>query len=192
MNFDIPYLSEILASVIVAIIAAIVYAGGNYLLEKAQGIKNVTVRQNVERVINTITRGINYTNQTFVDELKAEGRWDEAAMKEAFQKTRNLVEKQVDADARETIDKFYSDFNSFIESEIENQIAKSKEYTQPIGPIVTIPGEELEDFIGAEDAQEYRGFEEDNSFELQENHLLEENLSEEPPVGPSKTDSCKE
>lgn len=192
MNFDIPYLSEILASVIVAIIAAIVYAGGNYLLEKAQGIKNVTVRENVERVINTITRGINYTNQTFVDELKTDGRWDEAAMREAFLKTKNLVEKQVDADARKTIDKFYSDFNLFIESEIENQIAKSKEYAQPIGSIVAFPGEELEDFIGAEDAQEYRGFEEDNSFELQENHLLEENLSEGRPVGHGKAENCKE
>lgn len=152
MNFDVPFLAEVLSTVLLAVISALVIAGANYFLKKTELIQNDAVRENVQSAINTIARGINYTNQTFVDELKREGKFDDAAMKEAFIKTKSIVERQIDADGRAAIEKAHSDFNLFIESEIESQIQENKKYTQPIGPIVTVP---VEEFVGAEDAQEY-------------------------------------
>ena len=86
-------------------------------------------------VLQTIARSINFTNQRFVDELKKEGKFDEEAMREAFYRTKKLVEQQVDAEGRAAVEKMHKDFTVFIESEIESQINESKKY----GDVEVVP-----------------------------------------------------
>ena len=128
MNLDVGFLGGIAIAVLSPALVALVLVALNFFLKKTENIKNEDVRENVQMVLQTIARSINFTNQRFVDELKKEGKFDEEAMREAFYRTKKLVEQQVDAEGRAAVEKMHKDFTVFIESEIESQINESKKY----------------------------------------------------------------
>lgn len=128
MNLDVGFLGGIAIAVLSPALVALVLVALNFFLKKTENIKNEDVRENVQMVLQTIARSINFTNQRFVDELKKEGKFDEEAMREAFYRTKKLVEQQVDAEGRAAVEKMHKDFTVFIEAEIESQINESKKY----------------------------------------------------------------
>ncbi len=135
MNLDVGFLGGIAIAVLSPALVALVLVALNFFLKKTENIKNEDVRENVQMVLQTIARSINFTNQRFVDELKKEGKFDEEAMREAFYRTKKLVEQQVDAEGRAAVEKMHKDFTVFIESEIESQINESKKY----GDVEVVP-----------------------------------------------------
>ena len=135
MNLDVGFLGGIAIAVLSPALVALVLVALNFFLKKTENIKNEDVRENVQMVLQTIARSINFTNQRFVDELKKEGKFDEEAMREAFYRTKRLVEQQVDAEGRAAVEKMHKDFTVFIESEIESQINESKKY----GDVEVVP-----------------------------------------------------
>ena len=135
MNLDVGFLGGIAIAVLSPALVALVLVALNFFLKKTENIKNEDVRENVQMVLQTIARSINFTNQRFVDELKKEGKFDEEAMREAFYRTKKLVEQQVDAEGRAAVEKMHKDFTVFIESEIESQINESKKY----GDVKVVP-----------------------------------------------------
>lgn len=135
MNLDVGFLGGIAIAVLSPALVALVLVALNFFLKKTENIKNEDVRENVQMVLQTIARSINFTNQRFVDELKKEGKFDEEAMREAFYRTKKLVEQQVDAEGRAAVEKIHKDFTVFIESEIESQINESKKY----GDVEVVP-----------------------------------------------------
>ena len=135
MNLDVGFLGGIAIAVLSPALVALVLVALNFFLKKTENIKNEDVRENVQMVLQTIDRSINFTNQRFVDELKKEGKFDEEAMREAFYRTKKLVEQQVDAEGRAAVEKMHKDFTVFIESEIESQINESKKY----GDVEVVP-----------------------------------------------------
>ena len=135
MNLDVGFLGGIAIAVLSPALVALVLVALNFFLKKTENIKNEDVRENVQMVLQTIARSINFTNQRFVDELKKEGKFDEEAMREAFYRTKKLVERQVDAEGRAAVEKMHKDFTVFIESEIESQINESKKY----GDVEVVP-----------------------------------------------------
>lgn len=135
MNLDVGFLGGIAIAVLSPALVALVLVALNFFLKKTENIKNEDVRENVQMVLQTIARSINFTNQRFVDELKKEGKFDEEAMREAFYRTKKLVEQQVDAEGRAAVEKMHKDFTIFIESEIESQINESKKY----GDVEVVP-----------------------------------------------------
>ena len=135
MNLDSGFLGGIAIAVLSPALVALVLVALNFFLKKTENIKNEDVRENVQMVLQTIARSINFTNQRFVDELKKEGKFDEEAMREAFYRTKKLVEQQVDAEGRAAVEKMHKDFTVFIESEIESQINESKKY----GDVEVVP-----------------------------------------------------
>lgn len=141
MNLDVGFLGGIAIAILSPALVALVLVALNFFLKKTENIKNEDVRENVQMVLQTIARSINFTNQRFVDELKKEGKFDEEAMREAFYRTKKLVEQQVDAEGRAAVEKMHKDFTVFIESEIESQINESKKYGVEVVP-VTVPIQE--------------------------------------------------
>lgn len=135
MNLDVGFLGGIAIAILSPALVALVLVALNFFLKKTENIKNEDVRENVQMVLQTIARSINFTNQRFVDELKKEGKFDEEAMREAFYRTKKLVEQQVDAEGRAAVEKMHKDFTVFIESEIESQINESKKY----GDVEVVP-----------------------------------------------------
>lgn len=59
------------------------------------------------------------TNQTYVDSLKAQGKFDVEAQKIAFQKTYDMVIKFLSAEAKDYIAEVYGDVTEYLTSKIE-------------------------------------------------------------------------
>ena len=66
------------------------------------------------------------TNQTYVDTLKAEGKFDVDAQKEAFKKTYEAVMQILTEDAKTYLMNALGDFDTFVNAKIEASVNTSK------------------------------------------------------------------
>lgn len=74
----------------------------------------------------TITDCVIATNQTYVDTLKAEGKFDAEAQKLAFQKTYEAVMSILTEDAKEYLIYAIGDFDAFVNAKIEANVKAGK------------------------------------------------------------------
>ena len=74
----------------------------------------------------TITDCVIATNQTYVDTLKAEGKFDAEAQKLAFQKTYDAVMAILTEDAKEYLIHAIGDFDAFVNAKIEANVKAGK------------------------------------------------------------------
>ena len=75
---------------------------------------------------DTITSCVIAVNQTYVDTLKKQGRFDLDAQKEAFKRVYEQVLDILKGDAYDYLNEVYSDLNGYITSLIEQQVRKYK------------------------------------------------------------------
>ena len=76
--------------------------------------------------INVIFNAVECINQTFVDELKKEGRFDKEAQIEAFNRCKELVMKMLSDAAKDAIIKSCGDLETWIAMQIESAVAEAK------------------------------------------------------------------
>lgn len=93
-------------------------------------VNNDTADKYISMVTATITDCVSATTQTYVDTLKAEGKFDVEAQKIALDKTLNAVLDILSDDAKEYLANIYGDVNIFILNKIEAQV---KEQKKPVG-----------------------------------------------------------
>ena len=93
-------------------------------------VDNDTADKYISMVTATITDCVSATTQTYVDALKAEGKFDIEAQKIALDKTLNAVLDILSDDAKEYLANIYGDVNIFILNKIEAQV---KEQKKPVG-----------------------------------------------------------
>ena len=74
----------------------------------------------------TITDCVIATNQTYVDALKQEGKFDAEAQKIAFQKTYEAVMSILTEDAKEYLIHALGDFDAFVNAKIEANVKAGK------------------------------------------------------------------
>ena len=74
----------------------------------------------------TITDCVIATNQTYVDALKQEGKFDAEAQKVAFQKTYEAVMSILTEDAKEYLIHALGDFDTFFNAKIEANVKAGK------------------------------------------------------------------
>lgn len=74
----------------------------------------------------TITDCVLATNQTYVDSLKAEGKFDLEAQKVAFQKTYDAVMAILSDDAKQYLISAIGDLDKFVTDKIEAQVVAVK------------------------------------------------------------------
>lgn len=77
-------------------------------------------------VYQTIVDCVIATNQTYVDNLKKSGTFDEAAQKEAFNRTMSAVMTILSDDAKEYITEATGDLNTYLTQLIEAEVNKHK------------------------------------------------------------------
>ena len=75
---------------------------------------------------DTIADCVIATNQTYVDSLKKQGKFDAAAQEEAFNKTLNAVLAILNDEATEYLSAAFGDLNAYISSQIEVSVSKNK------------------------------------------------------------------
>ena len=87
---------------------------------------NEILSKYIEMLSNTICECVIATNQTYVDSLKKQGRFDAEAQKKAFEMTYNSVINILTDDAKVYLTSIYGDLNAYITNMIEAEVNKNK------------------------------------------------------------------
>lgn len=87
---------------------------------------NEIAQKYTNMVYQTVVDCVIATNQTFVESLKKSGSFDEAAQKEAFNRTMNAVMTILSDDAKEYIAEATGDLNTYLTQLIEAEVNKRK------------------------------------------------------------------
>ena len=80
----------------------------------------------IDMAVDTVTRCVITTNQTYVNTLKEQGNFTPEAQKKAFDKTYEMVMAVLSDDAKEYLVKVTGDFDTFLKQLIESQVATEK------------------------------------------------------------------
>lgn len=83
---------------------------------------NNILNKYVRMATDTITNCVIATNQTYVNSLKEQGKFDEAAQKEAFQRTYQAVLLILSDDAKEYLNNAFGDLNKYLQEKIESTV----------------------------------------------------------------------
>ena len=78
---------------------------------------------------NIVNKAVITTNQTFVNELKKQGKFDKEAMEEAYNKTFNSIVASLSQSFFEYIDKEAIDIDTLLKNMIETSVNWNKEKT---------------------------------------------------------------
>ena len=89
-------------------------------------IDDATLKKYMDMLTQTITDCVIATNQTYVESLKAQGKFDAEAQKKAFELTSNAVMKILSADAQEYLSSAVGDLNAYITKKIEAEVNANK------------------------------------------------------------------
>lgn len=89
-------------------------------------IDNETAQKYTNMIYQTVVDCIIATNQTYVESLKKSGSFDEAAQKEAFNRTMSAVMTILSDDAKEYITEATGDLNTYLTQLIEAEVNKHK------------------------------------------------------------------
>lgn len=89
-------------------------------------VENEVAQKYINMALDTIAECVVATNQTYVDSLKAQGKFDAEAQKVAFQKTFDNVLLLLTDEAKEYLAAVYGDLNNYLTTRIEAQVNLSK------------------------------------------------------------------
>ena len=102
----------------------------DYLTAKRNEINSKTDNETAQKYTNmiyqTVVDCVIATNQTYVYSLKKSGSFDEAAQKEAFNRTMNAIMTILSDDAKEYITEATGDLNTYLTQLIEAEVNKRK------------------------------------------------------------------
>ena len=112
-----------LFGVLVAYVVKYINAKGN---EIAANVDNELASKYIVMLTTTITDCVVATNQTYVETLKKEGKFDKEAQFKAFQMTYNAVMDILTEDAKEYLNNFYGDLSLYLSKRIEAEVVANK------------------------------------------------------------------
>lgn len=105
-----------------------------YLVQYIATKKDALIKQNdnalaakyITMLSKTITDCVIATNQTYVDSLKVQGKFDAEAQKKAFNITLTAVLSILNDETKEYLTAIYDDLNTYITKQIEAAVNKNK------------------------------------------------------------------
>ena len=119
-----------LLGVLTAFAVAFLKAKKEEILAKIATNKTQEEKELAEKYLNmvedTVTKCVLATNQTYVDSLKDEGKFDTEAQKIAFNKTLDAVLAILTDDAKNYLTHIFGDLNVFLSNLIESQVKINK------------------------------------------------------------------
>ena len=122
---------EILMTVVIIpaipiVVKYLVQAFKEWSALKAAEVENDTIAEYILDITDTIAQAVISTSQTYVEALKAQGKFDEKAQKIAFEKTKTVVMKLLAEDAKEFLALMYGDVDLWIDTKIEQIVNLQK------------------------------------------------------------------
>lgn len=119
-----------LLGVLTAFVVAFLKAKKEEILAKIATSKTQEEQELASKYLNmveqTVTNCVIATNQTYVDSLKSEGKFDAEAQKIAFDKTMDAVLAILTDDAKVYLTQIFGDLNVFLSNLIESQVNINK------------------------------------------------------------------
>ena len=95
-------------------------------LEITTKSENELIDKYTQMLAETISACVLATNQTYVDALKKQGKFDAEAQKNAFDITFNAVLNILNADAKDYLSEVFGDLNTYITQQIEAAVNVNK------------------------------------------------------------------
>ena len=89
-------------------------------------IENEKISNTLDNVVTMVLDVVTAVNQTFVDELKKNGKFTEEAAKEAFNKSKETALKMLSEDAAKIIATVYGDIDVYLDTLIEATVKQLK------------------------------------------------------------------
>lgn len=125
-------LGQILIPLLITVITICICIMTSNVAKKAAESTPEKYRDIIYGLENIVSKAVIATNQTFVDELKKQGKFDEEAMKEAFNRTYESIVQSLSQSFFEYIDEEGIDFDKLITNMIEQTVNWNK-YTPQYG-----------------------------------------------------------
>lgn len=89
-------------------------------------IDDATLKKYMDMLTQTITDCVIATNQTYVESLKAQGKFDAEAQKKAFELTSHAVMEILSQEAQVYLSSAVGDLNAYITKKIEAEVNANK------------------------------------------------------------------
>jgi len=116
------WFTNLLTAVALAVGAGLSTLIGLFFNNLAKKFKNEKALKVISLVEDLIKDVVLTVQQTFVESLKKEGKFDEKAQKEALEKAFDFVLANLTKEAKEVLDEVYGDFEQWILIQIESAI----------------------------------------------------------------------
>lgn len=88
-------------------------------------LHNEKVNKYIDRAENVVLQCVDYVSQTYVDGLKAEGKFGEEQQKIAFDMSKNYIMKMLDSNAKEAVIEVFGDLEIWAKTMIESSVRNS-------------------------------------------------------------------
>lgn len=123
-------ISEIINVCIIPLLGVLVTYLVKYINSKSKELEtqvnNDIAKKYINMLTSTITSCVIATNQTYVESLKKQGKFDVEAQKTAFSMTLAAVQDLLSAEAKEYLSEIYGDLDAYITTQIEAAVNKNK------------------------------------------------------------------
>ena len=121
---------EIIEVCLIPLLGVLVTYLVKYINTKSQELEastdNELAKKYISLLSSTITNCVIATNQTYVETLKKQGKFDAEAQKEAFNMTLNAVMALLTDEAKRYLSEIYGDLNTYITNQIEATVNQNK------------------------------------------------------------------
>lgn len=126
----IEILTFILQAIIAIAVPVLITVGSNlgkyYIDLKIQQIENEKVKNALSNVSNIVFDSVHYVNQTYVEGLKAEGKFDKEAQQHALLLAKSRAIDLMNEQTKRILTIEYEDVDKYITTIIESIIAQQK------------------------------------------------------------------
>ena len=121
---------EIIEVCLIPLLGVLVTYLVKYISTKSKELEastdNELAKKYISLLSSTITNCVIATNQTYVETLKKQGKFDAEAQKEAFNMTLNAVMALLTDEAKRYLSEIYGDLNTYITNQIEATVNQNK------------------------------------------------------------------
>lgn len=126
--------NQLLNDLLYAVLIAAIPILTNYLVkfleskktELDDNKKNADFSNTLGKALEIVSTVVKYVSQTYVDDLKKQGKFDASAQEEALKKAIETIQSQLDEDAKTLLIAAYGDLSQWIRIQIEATIKDSK------------------------------------------------------------------
>ena len=125
---------ETLSLVFSVVLLPLIVAVSSFLIQFLQAkrdelktkVKNETAQKYIDMIADTVMTCVTATTQTYVDSLKAQGKFDAEAQKEAFNRSLQAILTSLSVDAIRYIEEISGDVELYLTQKIEAAVKASK------------------------------------------------------------------